>query len=309
MTTDDTATMLPPLPFEEWEETKATLHRFLQVVGKVRLASVPRANHWWHVPLYVTTKGLTTGPMPYGDLTFAVDFDFIDHRLVISTSSGARESFALTGLSVARFYERFFEVLSRFGIEVEILAEPFDLTPAVPFAADTAHAAYDEEYVSRYFRVLAWVDMTFKEFAGRFAGKTSPVHLFWHSMDIAVTRFSGRRAPLPADADLLTREGYSHELISFGFWPGDYSSPAPAFYSYTSPEPAGLTHHLLAPDEASWVDFGGSSRAILAYEDLRRKSSPRTALLDYLESAYRAGATAAGWDTNALAADPAGAGG
>jgi Family of unknown function (DUF5996) len=230
----------PPLPLEEWEDTKNTLHRFVQIVGKIRLASAPHANHWWHVTLYVTTRGLTTSPMPYGDITFAIDFDFIDHRLVISTSSGAMESFALEGLSVAQFYEQVFSTLSQLGIEVAIVPTPYDLIPAEPFTTNTIHAAYDKEYVNRYWRILVQVDMVFKEFSGRFTGKTSPVQLFWHSFDLAVTRFSGRRAPEREGADRATREAYSHEVISFGFWPGAVNIRAPAFYPYTAPEPAGL---------------------------------------------------------------------
>lgn len=291
----------PPLPLDEWEDTKKTLHRFAQIVGKVRLASAPHANHWWHVTLYVTTRGLTTSPMPHGDMTFAIDFDFIDHRVVISTSSGTIESFALEGLSVARFYEQLFSMLSRLGIDIAIVPMPYDLRPAEPFATDTIHASYDKEYVNRYWRTLVQTDMVFKEFSGRFTGKTSPVHLFWHSFDLAVTRFSGRRAPEREGADHATLEAYSHEVISFGFWAGDENVRAPAFYSYTAPEPAGLADHTLQPQEAFWADAGGSSLAMLMYDDLRKMISPRAALLDFLESAYHAGARTAGWDEEAFA--------
>jgi Family of unknown function (DUF5996) len=295
------AETFPPLPLEEWEDTKNTLHRFIQIVGKIRLASAPHANHWWHVTMYVTTRGLTTSPMPYGNTTFAIDFDFIDHRLVISTSSGAIESFALEGLSVARFYEQVFSKLSRLGIDVAIVANPYDLAPAEAFTTDTTHASYDKEYANRYWRILTQVDMTFKEFSGRFTGKTSPVHLFWHSFDLAVTRFSGRRAPEREGADRATREAYSHEVISFGFWPGDENVRVPAFYSYTAPEPVDLADQPLQPEEAFWADAGGSSTAMLMYDDLRKEDSPNIALLDFLESAYRAGARTAGWDEEAFA--------
>jgi hypothetical protein len=295
------ADAFPPLPLEEWEDTKNTLHRFAQIVGKVRLASAPHANHWWHVALYLTTRGLTTSPMAHGNATFAVDFDFIDHRLVITTSSGTIESFGLEGLSVARFYEEVFSRLSRLGIDVAIVATPYDLTPEEPFATDTIHASYDKEYVNRYWRILTQVDAVFKEFGGRFTGKISPVHLFWHSFDLAVTRFSGRRAPEREDADRTTREAYSHEVISFGFWPGDANVRAPAFYSYTAPEPAGLADRPLRPEGAFWADAGGSSIATLMYDDVRKKDSPKVALLDFLESAYRAGARTAGWDEEAFA--------
>jgi hypothetical protein len=290
----------PPLPLEEWEDTKNTLHRFAQIVGKIRLALAPHSNHWWHVTLYVTTRGLTTSPMPYGDVTFAIDFDFIDHRLEISTSTGAVGAFGLEDLSVARFYEQVFSRLSQLGIEAAIVDKPFDLTPAEPFSADTRHASYDKEYVNRYWRILVQTDVVFKEFSGRFTGKQSPVQLFWHSFDLAVTRFSGRRAPEWEGADRATREAYSHEVISFGFWPGDANFRAPAFYSYTAPEPADLSNKPLQPEEAFWADMGGSSRALLMYDDLRKMESPKTALLDFLESAYRAGARTAGWDEGAF---------
>ena len=299
--TGTTRETFPPLPLEEWEDTKDTLHRFAQIVGKVRLTSTPHTNHWWHVTLYVTTRGLTTSPMPHGDTTFAIDFDFIDHRLLICTSSGATESFALEGLSVAGFYERVFSALSRLGIDVAIVATPYDLTPAEPFAKDTMHASYDKEYANRYWRILVQTDMVFKEFSGRFTGKTSPVHLFWHSFDLAVTRFSGRLAPEREGTDRATREAYSHEVISFGFWPGDTNVRAPAFYSYTAPEPAGLADQPLQPEGAFWADAGESSIAMLMYDDLRKMDPPKVALLDFLESAYHAGARTAGWDEEAFA--------
>ena len=296
------ADTFPPLPLEGWEDTKNTLHRFAQIVGKIRLASAPRANHWWHVTLYVTTRGLTTSPMPHGETAFAIDFDFIDHRLMITTSSGAVESFGLEGLSVARFYEEVFSRLSRLGIDdIAIVARPYELAPADPFATDTTHASYNKEYVNRYWRILAQVDAVFKEFGGRFTGKISPVHLFWHSFDLAVTRFSGRRAPEREGADRVTREAYSHEVISFGFWPGDADVRAPAFYSYTAPEPPGLADQPLRPEGAFWADAGGSFTAMLMYDDLRQMISPKTALLDFLESAYHAGAVAAAWDEEAFA--------
>ena len=290
----------PPLPLEEWEDTKRTLHRFVQIVGKARLASMPPMNHWWHVTLYVTTRGLTTGPMPHGDRTFAIDFDFIAHRLIVTTSMGSVESFALEGLSVAKFYEGLFSTLSRLGIKVDIRAKPFDLMPAEPFPSDEIHASYDREYVNRWWRILVRVEQAFKEFAGRYTGKTSPVHLFLHSFDLVVTRFVGRRASAVPGIDAVTREAYSHEVISFGWWPGDDKVRAPAFYSYTAPEPDGLTQLPLLPGAAVWFDSGRGSVATLMYDDLRVMDSPREALLDFLQSAYEAGATAAGWDQAAF---------
>lgn len=302
MKNDTPAETFPPLPLEEWEDTKETLHRFAQIVGKIRLVSAPSQNHWWHVPLYVTTRGLTTSPMPYRDTTFSIDFDFIDHRLVIATSTGNVETFTLEQLPVARFYEQVFSTLSRIGIDVAILARPFELTPATSFPSDNRHAAYDREYVNRFWRILTQVDMVLKEFSGRFTGKTSPVHLFWHSFDLAVTRFSGRRAPERAGADPVTRAAYSHEVISFGFWAGDASVRAPAFYSYTAPEPDNLSDQPLQPEPAFWSKSGGGSTAILMYDDMRTMADPKAALLEFLESAYRAGTRTAGWDEVAFTA-------
>jgi hypothetical protein len=299
------AELFPSLPLEAWEESKETLHRYVQIVGKIRLATAAPRNHWWHVPLCVTTPGLTTDPLPDGDRTFALDFDFVDHRLVQTTSDGAANSFPLNdGLSVAEFYRQVFALLAARGIKVAILAKPFDLTPAELFPTDTAHAAYDASAVSRWWGILVQIDQILQEFAGRFTGKTSPVHLFWHSFDLAVTRFSGRRAPDLGDVDPITREAYSHEVISFGFWAGDARVRAPAFYAYTAPEPPGLTSQPLQPSPATWSDTGRGSLALLLYEDLRRLPAPKPALLDFLESAYQAGARTAGWDAAAFAASP-----
>jgi hypothetical protein len=296
------ASAFPPLPLEEWEGTKETLHRYVQIVGKIRLRSSPHRNHWWHVPLYVSSRGLTTGPMPYREVTFEISFDFVAHELEISTSAGGRMSFALReGLSVAGFYANLFAGLGVLGIEVVIDAKPYDLDGET-LDADTEHASYDEEYVSRFWNILGQVDSVFEEFSGRFVGKTSPVHLFWHSFDLAVTRFSGRRAPEREGADPVTREAYSHEVISFGFWTGDENVRTPAFYSYTAPEPEGLTDQPLRPEQAFWATQGGGLMALLPYEELRKIDSPKVALLEFLESAYQAGARAAGWDMEAFRA-------
>ena len=296
---------LPALPLEEWEETKETLHRFVQVVGKVRLAASPPRNHWWHASLAVTARGLSTGPMPHAGGTFAIDFDFVDHRATVASSVGTVESFPLEdGLSVARFYDALFARLRLLGIEAAIRPVPFALTPAVPFPEDTGHAAYDRAYANRWWRLIAWTAPVFEAFAGRFTGKTSPVHLFWHSFDLAVTRFSGRRAPEQAGVDPVNREAYSHEVISFGFWPGDARLRFPAFYSYTAPEPPGLTDQPLRPAAASWSDTGRGSLALLPYDALRGEPAPREALLAFLESAYQAGAQAAGWDRAEFATGP-----
>lgn len=298
---DSVEETLPPLPLEEWEETKDTLHRFAQIVGKIRLRSAPFQNHWWHAPLYVSTTGLRTGPMPYEDTIFEIELDFVDHFLLVTSSIGEAQEFPLEdGLTVADFYRQTFECLEKLGINVTIDPQPFDLATSEPFPADTTHATYDMEYAGRFWRILTWIDPVFKEFAGRFTGKSSPVHLFWHSFDLAVTRFSGRRAPERPEADAVTQEAYSHEVISFGFWAGDANLRGPAFYSYTAPEPPGLADQALQPEAAFWNTAGGSSMALLMYDDLRQMESPKSALLAFLESAYQAGARVADWDVEAF---------
>jgi hypothetical protein len=294
-------TELPELPLEPWEPTKETLHLWAQIVGKVRLAATPPQNHWWNVTLYVDTRGLTTRRLRSKGLDFDVSFDFVTHELVVRTSRGEVESFPLAdGLSVAAFYERFFALLAGLGIEVETKAEPFGVPMTTPFPEDAEHASYDRDAVERYWQALRWIDWTLQEFAGWFCGKTSPVHVFWHGLDIAVTRFSGRRAPELPNADRVTREAYSHEVISFGFWPGDQKVRMPAFYSYTAPEPAGLSERPLLPATATWQSTGSSHLALLPYDEVRTSPNPRGTLLDFLQSAYEAGAATAGWDVDGL---------
>jgi len=287
---------LPELPLEAWEPTKITLHLWAQVVGKIRMASVPPANHWWHVPLYVDVRGLTTRRMHRGGVTFDITFDFVEHRLVLRTAAGTTSSFPLTdGLSVAEFDAKVHALLGEAGVDVAIREEPFGVPMTTPFPEDREHAAYDPEYVRRYWHVLDWADDVMTEFAGWFCGKQSPVHLFWHSLDLALTRFSGRRAP-PVEADAVTREAYSHEVISFGFWAGDPNVREAAFYSYTAPEPDGLRESRLRPEGAAWRVLPYGALAILPYEAVRTADDPRAALLAFLESAYEAGAAAAKWD-------------
>ena len=293
---------LPSLPLEDWKDTKETLHRYTQIVGKVRLEYSPFRNHWWHAPLYVSTHGLTTSPIPYRNITFEISFDLLDNRLVVSTSKGEGFVFALNDLPVAEFYARLFEGLRSLGVELSINTTPFDLGDEQTLAENTFHYVCDREYVGRYWRILVQVDQIFKEFAGRFNGKTSPVQLYWHGFDLAVTRFSGRRAPEREGADKVTREAYSHQVISFGFWPGDRNTLAPAFYSYTAPEPDGLTGQPLRPETAFWAPEGGM--ALLMYDDLRQADSPKTTLLDFMESAYEAGARTASWDVEDFRAEP-----
>ena len=291
--------MFPPLPLGKWEDTKETLHRYCQIVGKVRMECSPYRNHWWHVTLYVTTRGLTTGPIPYGPITFDISLNLIENTLVVTTSEGDEFSFALDDLPVAEFYRRLFEGLGSLGIDVSINTNPFDLDDEHTLDNNTYHCTCNGEYVRRFHRALVQVDQVFEEFAGRFNGKTSPVQLFWHSFDLAVTRFSDKRVSLPEDTDPVTREAYSHEVISFGFWPGDSNLREPAFYSYTAPEPEGLTEQPLRPPAASWQEGG---TALLTYEEVRNSGSPKETLLKFLQSAYEAGARTAGWDMEALRA-------
>jgi hypothetical protein len=294
---------LPPLPYDEWEAARDTLHLWVQIVGKIRMASTAPRNHWWHVPLYVDTRGLTTRRMHAADGTsFEIAFDFVDHRLVVSTSRGEVESFALVdGLSVADFDRRLHETLAGLGVDVAILEEPYGVAAfRTPLPDDREHASYDPDAVGRFGRILDWSDGVFEEFAGWYCGKTSPVHLFWHSLDLAVTRFGGKRAPALPDADPVTREAYSHEVVSFGFWAGDPNVREPTYYSYAAPEPTGLRDHELRPAEAAWGDQGAGSMAKLPYDVVRTAADPRATLLEFLESAYEAGAGAAGWDRHDL---------
>ena len=293
---------LPELQLEPWEATKETLHLWSQIVGKVRLASTPPQNHWWNAPLYVDTRGLTTRRLRSGDQDFDVSFDFVSHELIVRTSREGPARFGLVdGLSVSAFYEDLSALLAELDIQVEISAEPFGVPMTTPFAQDTENASYDREAAERFWQALRWIDWTFQEFAGWFCGKTSPVHLFWHGFDLAVTRFSSVRAPVNPNADHVTQEAYSHEVISFGFWPGDRKVREPAFYSYTAPEPDGLGEQPLRPDAARWQHpYGPSNLAFLPYEAVRSSDDSRGTLLDFLQSAYDAGATLAGWDRDEL---------
>lgn len=287
----------PVLKFEEWQDTLATLHMWTQVVGKIRLAQSPLVNHWWNVPLYVSARGLTTSAMPYGDRIFEIEFDFIEHKLVIKCSDGAATTLALRPQSVADFYAEVMAMLCGLGLEVKIWTMPVEVPNPIRFEADTQHAAYDAEYANRFWRALVEMDKVMQEFRGRFLGKCSPVHFFWGSFDMAVTRFSGRPAPERPGADLITREAYSHEVISHGFWPGNSGMQA-AFYSYTAPEPAGLAQVQVVPPETFYS--AEMKEFFLLYDDVRRSDSPADALLEFLQSTYEAGANLAGWDRLAL---------
>ncbi|GII25031.1 DUF5996 family protein [Planosporangium mesophilum] len=297
--------LFPPMPLADWHETKSTLHRFAQVVGKIRLAAGVRRNHWWNVPFHVTGRGITTRPMGQvdGNPIFTIDFDFVDHQLVLAAGDGASVSFPLYGRSVAAFYRDTLAALEAVGVRVSLdRPVPFDLPDSDrPFADDTEHAGYDPVWGNRYWQVLSRVNLILEEFAAGFSGKASPVHHFWHTFDIAHTRFSDRRVVAPPAVDSVTREAYSREVVSFGFWFGDESFPAPAFYSYTAPEPPGLAAEPLVPEAAEWTERRGSHLAVLRYDDARAEPDPRTAVLDFYESAYQAGARLAGWDIAGLA--------
>ena len=288
------------MPLDAWRPTKNTLHLYLQIVGKIRLATHPRVNHWWHVPLYVSPRGLTTRTIPHAGGSFEIEFDLHDHELKIRMSDGRVEDFAIyDGLSVADFYASIFANLNKLGINAEIKAEPYEAPSTTPFADDHENKSYDKEYVERFHKILVATNEIFEEFRGRFCGKSTPVHLFWHSFDLALTRFSGRIAPNIDGANMVTREAYSHEVISFGFWFGDdkeNSVAAPAFYSYTAPKPDGLENEPLHPEKAFWTPDGGM--ALLMYDEIRTLENPREAVLEFLESTYRAGAKKAEWPLN-----------
>lgn len=287
---------LPELHLADWRPTKDTLHLYAQVVGKIRLATTAPRNHWWNVTLYVDVRGLTTRRLRHGGKTFQIDFDFVDHVLRVKTMDGAIESFVLgDGLSVADFDAQLHGALQRLGVDVTIREEPFGVPMTTPFPEDSEHAAWDREYVERFWHVLDWTDRVLDEFSGWFNGKTSPVQLFWHGFDLASARYSGRPAP-PVDGDFVTREAYSREVIAFGFWPGDDNLGDAAFYSYTAPEPDGLRDQALSDGE--WVPSGTGSLAVLPYESVRTAAHPREFLLSFYQSAYEAGARTAGWDTS-----------
>ena len=296
---------LPALPLDAWEDSKNTLHLYLQIVGKIRLALFPKTNHWWHVPLYVSSRGLTTRPIPYGDRMFEIQFDLIDHRLNVVCSDGRTEGFELNALSVADFYARLMGTLEREDIVVKIKAEPYDVPfSSTPFAEDREHAAYDKDWVSKYWQALVFVDSVFEAFRGRFVGKSTPVHLFWHHADLALTRFSGKAAPPLTGGSAADREAYSHEVISFGFWAGDGVTREPAFYAYAYPEPEGLQEEALSPPQAKWRTDYGYTMGFLTYEDMRQAADPEAYLLEFLESAYRVFARRAGWDVEQFALRP-----
>lgn len=306
MTTDTTLDVRagwPELPpYADWEETCTTLLLWMQIVGKVRLKFSPPINHYWGATLYVTTRGLTTSPIPYGTGTFAIDFDFVAHALQITTSGGEARSFALQAMPVAEFYQKTMQALGELGIQVSLYARPVEVVESIPFAEDRKHAGYDAAAVSRFWKALVRIEPVFAEFRSRFLGKSSPVHLFWGALDLAVTRFSGRTAPkhpggVPHCADWVMEEAYSHELSSAGFWAGAGLGEA-AFYSYTYPAPDGFGACRVQPEAAYFHDKLGEF--ILPYAAVRTAEYPAQTLLSFLQTTYEAAATLANWDRTAL---------
>ncbi len=292
----------PALPYAAWQDTATTLQLWTQVVGKVRLALSPPVNHWWHVPLYVTARGLTTSPIPYGARVFEIAFDFLAHELRIEASDGDSQALPLGPRPVATFYREVMAALAALALPVRIWPMPSEIPGAIPFDQDRTHAAYDPDYAQRFWRVLVQTDRVLHLFRGRFVGKVSPVHFFWGGFDLAVTRFSGRRAPehpsIPGVADVITREAYSHEVSSCGFWPGGAALPAPTFFAYAYPEPPGFRAAPVRPAEAYYHEALGEF--VLPYEAVRTAADPDTALLAFLQSSYEAAADRAGWDRAAL---------
>ncbi len=288
----------PSLPYEEWKDTYETLHMWMQIVGKIRLSLSPKINHWWHSSLFVTPRGLTTSPIPYAARTFEIQFDFIDHILSVQTSDGMSRYMSLYPRSVADFYRELMAILRSMGLEVKINTMPQEITNPIRCDLDQEHAFYDPEYVDRLRRILVQVEPIFREFRGRFIGKCSPVHFWWGSFDLAVTRFSGRRAPERPGADCIQREAYSHECSSLGFWPGSGGLLKPAFYAYTIPTPAGYDAAAIRPKNAYYD--ANLAESILLYDDFRSADRPADALLDFAQSTYEAGANLGKWDRDSL---------
>jgi Family of unknown function (DUF5996) len=289
---------LPALPLDSWKETLETLHMWTQIVGKVRLKLCPLVNHWWNVPFYITSRGMTTSAMPYQQRAMEVWFDFIDHKLTIATSEGRVVTMALVAESVAEFYKRFMAALAELGVTVRIWTMPREVPNPIPYERDNVHAAYDPVAAHKFWRILVWVDQVLKEFRAGFQGKASPVHFFWGSFDLAVARFSGRVAPERPGADSITREAYSHEVSSAGFWAGGGDIKGPAFYSYAAPEPPGFAEQRVRPQAAFY--HPQLKEFLLMYDDVRAAASAKATLMDFLRSTYDRAADCGKWDRKAL---------
>jgi hypothetical protein len=288
----------PSLPVADWKETYDTLHMWTQVVGKVRLKLAPYVNHWWEVALHVTPRGLTTTPIPLDARSFEIAFDFVDHALTIETDDGRRRSMALVPRAVADFHAELMELLVALGIGVKIDLEPKEVPDPIPFDQDRTHASYDEASVRQWFRLLRHADRILKKFRAGFVGKCSPVHFFWGSFDLCVTRFSGRVAPPRPEADHITQLAYSHEVSSVGFWPGSGNVTEPAFYAYAAPAPAGFAETRARPEKAFYNP--PTAGFILLCEDVRRAEDPDAAVLEFCQSTYEAAAELGRWDRAAL---------
>src|SRR5882672_8941810 len=294
----DSSEAWPELPLSVWADARDTLHMWTQIVGKVRMALSPQVNHWWQVPLYVSARGLTTSPIPYGNVIFEIEFDFIAHQLNVITNRGENKSLRLYPRAVADFYAEFMGLLRSLEIDVKIWPMPVEVPNPIRFDQDRTHAFYDPQSANSFWRILVTTDCIFKEFRSRFAGKASPVHFFWGSFDLAVTRFSGRPAPERAGADKMTREAYSHEVSSVGFWPGGGEIKGAAFYSYAAPQPAGFGERTVRPAQAFYQTQMGEF--LLMYDDVRTSEAPQDAVLEFCQSTYEAAAELAKWDRRAL---------
>lgn len=294
--------LLPAFPFDSWKDTLATLHMWTQVVGKVRLKLCPLVNHFWNVTFYLTARGMTTSAMPYPDAsggeTIEIRFDFIAHQLLLESSAGRIVAIPLRAESVAEFYKQVMAALADLGAPVKIWTTPCEISDSTPFEKDHIHSSYDPDAAHKFWLILAWVDQVLKEFRAGFLGKASPVHFFWGSFDLAVTRFSGSKAPERPGADSITREAYSHEVSSAGFWPGGGDIKGPAFYSYAAPEPAGFAASKVRPQSAFY--HPQLKEFLLMYDDVRTAASPRIALMEFLVSTYDAAADNGKWDRKNL---------
>ena len=300
MSTED---FWPRLPWDDWKDTAATMHLWTQIVGKIRMVQTPWVNHSWHVTLKVTPRGLGTGPIPHGERTFSIDFDFQDHRLVIKDCNGDQRIVPLQAQTTAEFYRQVMEALDDLDLPVSINTKPNEVEDPIPFDQDEVHCQYDPDAAWRFWRALLQVDRVFHRFRARYLGKSSPVHFFWGSFDHAVTRFSGRKAPehpggIPNLPDSVTREAYSHEVSSAGFWPGGEVLPEPIFYSYAYPGPDGFSTQPVRPSAAYWHDTLGEF--VLPYEAVRTSQDPEATLIDFLQSTYEAAAAAGDWDRATL---------
>ncbi len=291
-------TGLPALPVSDWKDTQATLHMWMQIIGKIQLGLTPLVNHWWNVTFFLSARGMHTQALHYPGGTLEIRFDFIDHNLVFSTSRGETRIVPLRPQTVADFYRQVMQTLSDLGVAVKMWPMPVELADPIAFEKDIVHHSYDREAVTRFWHIFSWADAVMKEFRAGFIGKSSPVHFFWGSFDLAVTRFSGRRAPERPGADRITQEAYSHEVSSAGLWPGGGDISGPAFYSYAAPEPDGFAEQWARPAEAFYDPT--LKEFLLLYDDVRQAASPRQALLDFLQSTYDAAATLGSWDRKAL---------